>query len=104
MSMGPLLTPELREMLVANDVAGLREFCEALHPATAAEFAGELSPAEIWQVLSHIDAKRRAAIFEYFAPARQHELIMAAEQSRLARLIEAMEPDDRVDVLKSLDD
>ena len=32
-----LLLPDLRELLVADDVTGVAEFCEALHAAAVAE-------------------------------------------------------------------
>ena len=38
MAIASILTPELREMLETNDADGLREFCEAMHPASTAEF------------------------------------------------------------------
>jgi magnesium transporter len=104
MTLGPLLTPELREMLDTNDAGGLREFCEAIHPSSVAEFMEELSVAQTWKVLSHAEPKRQAAIFEYFPPTRQHELIGGAERNQLARLIEAMEPDDRASLVRSLDE
>ena len=33
----PLFGPELRQLLLDNDVDGLKTFCETLHPATVAE-------------------------------------------------------------------
>ena len=50
-----LLLPELREMLATNDVAGLVEFCDAMHPARAAEFMEGLTPEETWRVLQAAD-------------------------------------------------
>ena len=41
-----LYLPELREMLAAKDLAGLREFCVALHAARTAEFMEGLTPDE----------------------------------------------------------
>ena len=48
-----LYLPELREMLTANNAEGLRDFCETIHPARAAEFMAGLSPSESWQVIEH---------------------------------------------------
>jgi magnesium transporter len=104
MSIGAIMTPELRAMLVAGDEAELREFCTAMHPATTAEFMEELSAEEVWRVLAHTEPVRQAVIFDYFSPARQRELVAAADRQRLARMIEVMAADDRVDLLQSLDD
>ena len=63
-----LYLPELREMLVENDAAGLEEFCGALHPARTAEFMGGLTAAEKWAVLQHADVPLRVEIFGFFEP------------------------------------
>ena len=54
-----LLLPELREMLAAEDRAGLEDFCAAMHPARAAEFMQGLTPAETWAVLQAAEAAER---------------------------------------------
>jgi magnesium transporter len=104
MPIASILTPELREMLDTNDAEGLREFCEAMHPASTAEFLEELEAGEIWQVLSHTSAARQADVLEYFPEHQKLALVRAASRERLARIIEAMASDDRVDLVKDLDD
>ena len=99
----PLFGPEIRGMLADNDSAGLRMFCESLHPATVAEalddeFLGE----QIWQVLSHSDIRTQAAIFEYLPNSRQVELAEGPARAQIAKLIEKMSHDDRVDLLRRL--
>src|SRR5262245_30032577 len=103
MPIASILTPELREMLATNDGDGLREFCEAIHPASNAEFLEELEPGEIWQVLAHTSPARQAVVFEYFPDHLRLALMRAAPRERLARLIEVMASDDRVDLLKDVD-
>jgi magnesium transporter len=99
-----LLFPDLRMTLDANDDDGLREFCEALHPAVVAEVIDELEPAELWRVLVSCDAELQAEIFGFFEPRLQIAIVDVADRKRLSRLIEEMAPDDRVDVLELLDD
>lgn len=99
-----LLFPDLRMTLDANDDDGLREFCEALHPAVVAEVIDELEPAELWRVLVSCDAELQAEIFGFFEPRLQIAIVEVADRKRLSRLIEEMAPDDRVDVLELLDD
>lgn len=98
-----IFTPELREMLQTNDGDGLRAFCEAMHPASTADFLEELSVDDTWSVLAHTDASRAASILQYMPASRQHAMIAGGGQERLARIVESMAADDRVDLLRSLD-
>lgn len=99
-----LLFPDLRMTLDADDDDGLREFCEALHPAVVAEVIDELEPAELWRVLVSCEAELQAEIFGFFEPHLQIAIVDVADRKRLSRLIEEMAPDDRVDVLEMLDE
>jgi magnesium transporter len=98
-----LLLPELREMLAAEDAAGLEEFCAAMHPARAAEFMEGLSADEMWRVLQCADSERRAAIFEFIDQDKQVEILETADRGETSALISEMAPDDRVDLLKQVD-
>jgi magnesium transporter len=89
-------------MLEERNAAGLREFCETLHPATVAEaLEGELSPEQIWEIISHANIRSQASVFEYLPHALQVEM---AEKARpqMGQLISKMSHDDRVDLLKRL--
>ncbi|NIP86699.1 MAG: magnesium transporter [Planctomycetales bacterium] len=99
----PLYLPELREMLAAGDRQGLREFCNAVHPAAAADFMEGLSPVESWDVLQHTDEPTRTQIFSFFDPAKQVEMIETLDRAEMAELIGELPPDDRVDILKDSD-
>lgn len=94
-----LYLPELREMLAGNDVAELREFCTALHPARTAEFMEGLTTDEAWRVLQFADAPLRVEIFGYFPHAAQVEMIATHDRSQVAELVADLSPDDRVDLL-----
>ncbi len=95
-----LYLPELREMLTERDAAGLREFCETLHSAAAAEFMEGLSAAETWEVIKHADVPLRATLFSFFDFSKQVEMIETLDRSEMAELIGQLPPDDRVDILK----
>ena len=99
----PLLIPELREMLAGNDSLAMREFCDIFHPALVAENLEALEASDSWRVLSESDSHRRAEIFQYFSVGRQMELMRTLSQAHLSALLEAMAPDDRVALLKNLD-
>lgn len=94
-----LYLPELREMLAESDLAGLQEFCTALHPALTAEFMEGLTPNEQWAVLRHADLSLREQIFSYFPHERQVELIETQDREEVAELIAGEAADDRVDLL-----
>jgi magnesium transporter len=98
-----LLLPELREMLATDDVAGLVEFCDAMHPARAAEFMEGLSPEETWRVLQAADPQQRVEIFEYLDQDRQVEILEFGDPHETSQLIADMAPDDRVDLLKQVE-
>src|SRR5687767_2307865 len=98
-----LLLPELREMLATNDFAGLVEFCDAMHPARAAEFMEGLTAEETWQVLQAADPQQRVEIFEYLDEDRQVEILEFGDPRETSQLIADMAPDDRVDLLKEVE-
>jgi magnesium transporter len=99
----PLFTPEVRMMLLENDVTEMKTFCETLHPATVAEaLTGDFEADEIWKVLGSTSIRDQADIFEYFPIDTQVKLVEGTGQPHIARLIEQMSHDDRVRLLRRL--
>ncbi|HEQ60152.1 MAG TPA: magnesium transporter [Firmicutes bacterium] len=98
----PLLIPELREMLTDGDAEGLRDFCQAGHPAVIAELISPLAVEEAWAVLCHADAPLRAEIFSHLDEDLQVEIIGTLRREEIARLLADMPPDDRADLFKQL--
>ena len=99
-----LYVPELREMLAANNAAGLEEFTTALHhPARTAEFMEALTAEEAWGVLQHAELPLRAEIFGFFEDEKQVELVEAIDRAEIADLIAHLPSDDRVDLLNEVD-
>jgi len=99
----PLLLPELREMLAAHDANGLSAVIDELHPATTADFSEGLSVEETWQLLDYAPVEKQAEVFAFFPIEKQVEMVSGVGRDRMSRLLEAMSPDDRVDLLKRLD-
>ncbi|MBI3861756.1 MAG: magnesium transporter [Planctomycetia bacterium] len=99
----PLLLPELREMLIENDARAMQEFCEVFHPGVVSENLEALSVAECWSVLSHTSLTRRVEVFEFLTLPRQMELVATLDKKDLSALLEAMASDDRVALLKNMD-
>ncbi|MDY0168041.1 MAG: magnesium transporter [Thermoguttaceae bacterium] len=94
-----LYLPELREMLAENDVASLREFCTALHPARTAEFMEGLTGREAWAVLRHAEMPLRVEIFGFLTDEQQVEIFEQEDRAEIAQFIGELPPDDRVDLL-----
>lgn len=98
-----LFGPEVREMLLENDVASMREFCESLHPATVAEtLADEFEVEQVWRFLNNTSIRNQATIFEYFPLEWQVKMVEGGGREHMAHLIEKMSHDDRVDLLRRL--
>ncbi|MAT69743.1 MAG: magnesium transporter [Planctomycetaceae bacterium] len=97
-----LYLPEIREMLAAQDSAGLAEFCTALHPARTAEFMEGLTPEEAWQVLLHTDLRNRIEIYSYLDDDVQVQIVETAPPEEASELIADMPADDRVDLLNQV--
>ncbi len=99
----PLFGPEVRMMLQDNDAVGMQAFCETIHPATVAEaLEGEFTVEEVWRFVGHTDIKTQAAVFEYFPIEWQVKMVEGTGQPHMARLIEQMSHDDRVDLMRRL--
>src|SRR5262249_22850373 len=99
----PLFGPELLQLRQENDTAGMKVFCETLHPATVAEALAEaFEPEEVWRVLQHTDIKTQAAVFEYFPIDWQVKMVEGIGRQHMAKLIEQMSHDDRADLLRRL--
>ncbi len=100
----PLFGPEVRMMLEEDNQAGLKAFCESLHPTTVAETLSEdaFTAEEVWKVLSQTGIREQAAVFEYFPAAWQLKLVEGTGRPQMAKLIEQMSHDDRVDLLRRL--
>ncbi len=98
-----LLLPDLQVMLAEHDEQGLKEFCDALIPAVAAEVLEGLEPKQAWEVLSYSPPQLQAEIFSYLSLTAQVAMVDSIEPERLSRIIEEMSADDRVDLLERMD-
>lgn len=98
----PLFGPECQMMLQEGDDAGMKALCDTVHPATVAEALADFDVEDVWKFLNHTDIKTQAAIFEYFPIETQVKLVEGVGRQHMARLIEKMAHDDRVDLLRRL--
>ena len=100
----PLLQPDLKLMLLENDLVGMQQFCEVLNPVIVAEVLVGLEAELVWRVLKSSDIQHQAEIFEAIEPAQQTDLVASIDREHLSKLIEAMSPDDRVDLMEHMDE
>jgi len=101
--LNPLVLPELRELLHANDTDTLSEVMAEMHPASIAEFTEGLSVEEAWRLLDHAPIERQGEVFSFYSIGKQVEMVCGVGRERMSKLLEVMPPDDRVDLLKQLD-
>jgi magnesium transporter len=100
----PLLIPELRELMAADDTAAIRELCQQSHPESIAELIEALDADEIWRVLQMLDLPHRALIFAHFDLDQQVELATGQNRRQMANLLEEMPADDRAALVQKLDE
>jgi magnesium transporter len=98
----PIFLPELRTLLAEGDDQGLAEVMNELHPATVAEFSEGLSVSETWQLLEHGSIERQAAVFVYFPLDKQAAMARGVGAERMSKLLEAIAPDSRAELLRRL--
>jgi magnesium transporter len=100
----PLFGPEIRMMLMDNNTKAMKAFVESLNPRTIAETLtdDDLTVEQLWQVLQSAEVRRQALVFEYFPIELQVKLAVGAGRPQMAKLIELMSHDDRVDLLRRL--
>jgi magnesium transporter len=101
--MNPILAPELLELINSGDRAALLEALGEIHPAELAEFAAALDDADVWRLLGAFTHQQAADIFSHFDLDRQVALATGANRKAMARLLEDMPADDRVDLVRRLD-
>lgn len=98
-----LLLPELREAIDADDMTTLTSFCEVLHPSLVAELLEELEDPSVYpHVFRKVESHYRAKLFEYLPTEIQDELGATLPVADLAKLIEKMSHDERVDLVKRM--
>jgi magnesium transporter len=98
----PLLVPEFREMLAANNVEELQSFCESTPPAVVADFLGALSPQEVWEILLTISSETRSLIFSSFDEDVRMSLLDVLHHDELVDVIANMPDEQRLSFIQEL--
>ncbi|MFZ1984591.1 MAG: magnesium transporter [Desulfatitalea sp.] len=105
-------------MSYALDIVHLLEFADAqerreeiealrnLHPADIAEALedSDAKPSQLVKLLAYIGNHKAVEAFALLSMETQQECLEASNAQTMLRFVEHMEPDDRVDLLKAVDD
>jgi magnesium transporter len=97
-----LLAPDIETLLEEGNTLDAVEFLQGLHPTEAAEILTALDVEKSTQILRSMEAAPGADIYRELPPAFQVDVSELLDDADFSKLISAMDPDDRVDLLKSL--
>ncbi|WP_099826577.1 magnesium transporter [Oceaniglobus indicus] len=96
MTSGPIIQP-------ANASPGeVRAFIAHAHVIDVASWLGQLSAEQVWNHLDRVEPARQAAVFGNLAMPLQVDLVHHVPRRDLARIVAAMDADDRVDFFNQL--
>ncbi|MGQ0628086.1 MAG: magnesium transporter, partial [Phycisphaerales bacterium] len=97
-----LIEPEVLELLEAGKYAELRDALHTLPPADVADILADIDPEKAAIAFRFLPRDDGAEVFSYLAAVVQEELIRRLGEAGALRIVEAMEPDDRVKLLDEL--
>jgi len=97
-----LLAPDLANLLEEGKSDDILDFLRDLHPTAIAEILTGLDPAETLEVMRILGEARAADVFRELPIAYQIDASDLLDTTDLARLVESLDPDDRVDLLKAI--
>ncbi|MCE1195985.1 magnesium transporter [bacterium] len=99
-----LLSPDLKRLVDAGDLEGLRSFFAAIAPADAAELLLALSPEDAIAALESLGENGAAPIFRLLPAAYKTEITELLDDADVAELLASLAPDDRADLYDLLPD
>jgi magnesium transporter len=93
---------EIRQMLADGRTDAVKAFLSEHHPYDVAEYMGELEPHEIARIVLVIDDPLGPDSFQKLDIETQVAVLHEMPRSACARVIQHMDPDERVDIIKAL--
>ena len=97
-----IIRPELREMLQEGRSEDIKHLLEEQHPYDIAEFITGLEPREIARIVLVLGDPLGPDAFQKLETETQVEVLHVIPRREGAKLIGAMDPDERVDLIKAL--
>jgi magnesium transporter len=104
MTQPSIIGPEIREMLQDGKIEELRSFLGDLHYHDVAELIGGLEPQEIARIVLILGDPLGPDALQELDTEIQVRVLSVIPRRDGAKLMEAMEPDERVDLIKALPD
>ena len=98
------LVAAVRGASSAGDAAALRALIDNEHAADVAAALEEFEPHHVWAMLDLLTVAQQADIFGYLERDFQVELAHSASRAKLARIVTAMNADERADLFNELSD
>jgi magnesium transporter len=95
-----LTLPEIRELIAAGDDETLRDVINHWMPEDVGDLLADLTADENVTVLAALGPDAAARAFEHAAAPTQDELISQLPETELARILNAVSPDDRTALLE----
>lgn len=102
MRLSTLLGPDLRQTL-AQEPDALREALEEFHEEDVAEIAEDLPLEDVIALVRALPDEMAARVLERLPDERRIEIVEGLDTPEVALLLVEMHPDDRVDVMQSLE-
>jgi magnesium transporter len=93
---------KLNQTKSTEGTEGIQQVCNAIHPARIAEALMEFSPQDVGQILSVIEPRMRASIFNYLVQPLQIEIVESLKRNTLTEIVAYMPSDRRVDFFNQL--
>jgi magnesium transporter len=97
-----LLEPEVLELIRAGHYADLRDALHAVPPVDVADILAEIEPDDAAIAFRFLPRDDAGVVFSYLPQEKQEQLIKRLGDKGAVRIIEAMDPDDRVRLLDEL--
>lgn len=97
-----LLEPEILELIRAGQFGDLRDALHGVPPVDVAEILAGIEPEQAAIAFRFLPREDSGVVFAYLEADKQEELIKRLGESGTARLVESMNPDDRVRLLDEL--
>jgi magnesium transporter len=101
MRIGPLLGPELKQVL-KDDPEAVRGLLDEIHAEDIADLVAELEPDEAAELMALLPADEAATIFERLEEDEQEELVELMPAESVAHIASEMASDDRADFFSVL--
>ncbi len=97
-----LIEPEVIELLDAGNYSELRDALQTVPPADVAEILSDIEPEKAAIAFRFLPRDTAADVFAYLQVDVQEKLIKQFGEAGTTRIVEAMDPDDRVRLLDEL--